>query len=204
MPAHKARPGSGREPVFEIRRRLGLGADPPDLTTRSEAAREDHPERIHPAERDFSRLADDPRLAASQLLQTSSPPSRGGAGAVPVVGPEISRTRAAPSPRPGRPTAAVAMNDVTHILLDIEQATPRRPSSSCRWSTTSCASSPPSGLPRRGPARRSRPRRWSTRRTCGWWTSSRPRPGTAGGTSSPPPPRRCGGSWSRRPGAGPD
>ena len=30
------------------------------------------------------------------------------------------------------------------------------------------------------------------RRTSGWWAGTRPRTGTAAGTSSPPPPRPCG------------
>ena len=54
---------------------------------------------------------------------------------------------------------------------------------------------------RRSPARRSRPRPWSTRRTCGWWTPTRPSTGTAAATSSPPPPRPCGASSSNRPAA---
>ena len=62
------------------------------------------------------------------------------------------------------------MNDVTRILSAIEQGDEQAPVSSCRWSTTSCASSPRGGSPARPPARRSRPRGWCTRRTSAWST----------------------------------
>ena len=75
-----------------------------------------------------------------------------------------------------------------------------RRGSSSRWSTTSCASWPPSGWPGRSPARPSRPRRWSTRRTSGWSDAGEaPGAGTAAATSSPPPPRRCAASSSTAP-----
>src|SRR5262249_20550719 len=75
------------------------------------------------------------------------------------------------------------------------RATPPPRSSSCRWSTTSCAGSRPRGWLKRSRARPSRPRPWSTRRTCGWWTSNRLSAGAAAATSSPPPPRPCAASW---------
>ena len=96
----------------------------------------------------------------------------------------------------------------------------RRRSSSCRWSTTSCASWRRRSWPRRSPARRSTPRPWSTRRTCGssadrQFASRRHffaaaaeamrlilidnarRKGTAQSRRRPPPgpsPRRCSGT----------
>src|SRR5262249_31686946 len=64
-------------------------------------------------------------------------------------------------------------------------ATRRRRTSSCRWSTTSCAGSPPSGWPTRNPARRSRPPPWSMTPTSGWAgrgapAGTRPAPSSAG------------------------
>ena len=86
-----------------------------------------------------------------------------------------------------------AMSDVTRILSQIESGDPSaaeqllplvydelRQLAAARW-------------PRRSRARRCRPRRWFTRRTCGWWTPRRFSSGTAGGTFSPPRPRPCGG-----------
>ena len=50
---------------------------------------------------------------------------------------------------------------------DLDAATSGRPTSSCRWSTMSCAGWPLLGWPRRSRARRSRPPRSFTRRTFG-------------------------------------
>ena len=99
------------------------------------------------------------------------------------------------------PVRDSTMNDVTRILSAIEPGDPRRPSSSCPWSTTSCASWRRSGWPRRSRGRRSRPPPWSTRPTCGWSAGRQPGGGTAAATSSPPRPRRCGGSSSTEPAA---
>ena len=56
--------------------------------------------------------------------------------------------------------------------------------------------------PRRSRGRRSRPRPWSTRRTCGCVESqTAPDTGTAAGTSSPPRPRPCAASSSTTPAA---
>ena len=60
------------------------------------------------------------------------------------------------------------------ILTAIEPATRRPPPNCSRWSTTSCASWPPPGWPRRSRARRSRRPPWSTRRTCGWSAATQP------------------------------
>ena len=86
---------------------------------------------------------------------------------------------------------------------DRARATVRRPSNCSRWSTTSSAGWPPGSWRTRRPARRSRPRPWCTRRTCGWSAATRTGSGTAGATSSPRRPRPCGASWSRPPGARP-
>src|SRR5262249_9524583 len=58
-------------------------------------------------------------------LRTEQPPPRGPAGAVPVVGPEISWTRAAPSPRPARTLSAERLRSGTGRGCD--RAGRRRP-----------------------------------------------------------------------------
>ena len=55
--------------VVEVRRRLGLGVEPLDVTARGEAAGEDHLERDEPVERHLPRLVDDPHPAPGDLLQ---------------------------------------------------------------------------------------------------------------------------------------
>ena len=72
-------------------------------------------------------------------------------------------------------------------------------SSSCPWCTTSCAGSPPPAWPARRRGRRSSPRCWCMRPTCGWSAATRTRPSTAAATSSPRRPRRCGASSSTEP-----
>ena len=67
-----------------------------------------------------------------------------------------------------------SMSNVTRILSAIEPATPTPPSSCCRWSTTSCASSRPRSWPRRSRARRSRPPPWCMRHICGWSAIGQP------------------------------
>ena len=59
----------------------------------------------------------------------------------------------------------------------------------------------PEAGPARSPARRSRPRPWSTRPTSGWSGADDARTGTAGATSSPRRPRPCAASSSRTPAA---
>ncbi len=92
----------------------------------------------------------------------------------------------------------LGMTNVTHLLAAAAGGDKLAGANSCPWSTTSCASWPPTGSPARSRGRPSRPRPWSTRRTCGWsaTTTRQPR-GTAAATSSPPPPRPC--AHPRRP-----
>ena len=71
-------------------------------------------------------------------LGRDQPTPRAGRRGDPSDGARVRPGRGSASPRP------TAMNDVTRILSAIEHGDPRRPSSSCRWSTTSCASWPPS------------------------------------------------------------
>ena len=68
----------------------------------------------------------------------------------------------------------------------------------CPWSTTSCASWPPSGWPRRSPGQTLQATALVHEAYLRLVGDERPSAGTAAATSSPPPPRPCGGSWSSR------
>src|SRR6516162_9135998 len=72
--------------------RIGVG--PPNLTIRSEPTREEHLERIPPAQRDRSRLVGASRLSASQRFQPPSAPSREESGL------SLSSGRRYPGPEP--------------------------------------------------------------------------------------------------------
>ena len=95
------------------------------------------------------------------------------------------------------------LSQITQILGQIEHGDP----SAGRQTAAA-------GLPRAAPVggragragaggRSTTPRRWCTRRTCGWSARRSSRSGTAAGISLPPPPKPCGASSWTTPAAAP-
>ena len=92
-------------------------------------------------------------------------------------------------------------SEVSGIPAESRPGEPRPARELLPWSTTSCGGWRHSGCRGRHLDRRSRRRRSSTRRTCGWSAASPIGPGMAVVISSPRRPRPCGESWSRTPAA---
>jgi ECF sigma factor len=84
------------------------------------------------------------------------------------------------------------MSDVTRILSAIEEGDPHAAEQLLPLVYDELRGWQPRRWRGSNPGKRSKPRPWSMRRTCGWWTYTRRSTGTAAGTSSRRRPKPCG------------
>jgi hypothetical protein len=84
------------------------------------------------------------------------------------------------------------MSEVTRILSAIEEGDPHAAEQLLPLVYDELRGWQPRRWRGSNPGKRSKPRPWSMRRTCGWWTYTRRSTGTAAGTSSRRRPKPCG------------